>query len=182
MASNSLGRSRERGSNPAWAAIWILVGAISIALGARVNVSLEPVPMTLQTLAVLAVGGLLGARIGAGAAAAYLALVLLGAPILSNGDAAPGRAFLELKTAGYVVGFVPAAFLSGFAGRGVLFSLMVMATAHALILALGAAWLARFVGLSAAIEYGVTPFLWGALIKTVVAAALTEHFAQRKTP
>lgn len=160
--------------------LWIVLGAVSIALGARVNVSLEPVPMTLQTLAVLGVGGLLGARIGAGAALLYLFLVLLGAPVLSNGGTAQGAAFLELKSAGYVVGFIPAAFICGFAGRGVVSSLLIMALAHAVILAAGVAWLARSIGFSNAIEHGLTPFLWGALIKTIVAAALTEHFAQRR--
>lgn len=159
---------------------WIAVGALAIAIGARITVPSEPVPMTLQTLAVLGVGGLLGRRVGAGAALLYLVLILLGLPLLSSGSAAPGAAFLDLKSGGYVVGFIPAAFLAGFSGRSVLQSLLVMALAHVLILSLGAAWLASHIGWSAAVEHGVKPFLWGAVIKTFVAAALVQHFAERR--
>ncbi len=158
----------------------MVVGATAIAVCARITVPMEPVPMTLQTLAVLGVGGLCGARIGAGAATLYLVLVLIGAPLLSDGNAAPGTAFLDLKSAGYVVAFIPAAFMSGFAGRGVWTSLSVMALAHIAILALGGAWLATHIGGPAALEHGVEPFIWGAVVKTVVAAALVEHFAQRR--
>lgn len=135
--------------------------------------------MSLQTLAVLSFGGLAGGRIGAWAAALYLVLVLVGAPLLSNGIAAPGTAFLDLKSGGYVIGFIPAAFVAGFAGKGVAQSLAIMALAHLIILVVGAACLARHIGAPAALEHGVEPFIWGALVKTFVAAAVVEHFAGR---
>ncbi|MEM8710346.1 MAG: biotin transporter BioY, partial [Planctomycetota bacterium] len=75
---------------------------------------------------------------------------------------------------------IPAAFLSGFAGGGVLASLAVMTSAHALILIVGATWLAAHIGWRGAFAHGVTPFLFGALIKSVVAAACVEHFAGRR--
>ncbi len=157
-----------------------MIGAITIAIGARVTVPFEPVPMTLQTLAVLGVGGLLGRRVGTGAAALYLGLVLVGLPVLSDGTTAQGAAFLELKSGGYVVGFIPAAFIAGFSGRSVLQSLLVMALAHVVILAIGTSWLAYHIGWSSAFEFGLRPFLWGALVKTFVAAALVQHFVEKK--
>ncbi|MEM8713778.1 MAG: biotin transporter BioY, partial [Planctomycetota bacterium] len=66
--------NRDSGLGP-----WVVLGAASIAAGARVTVDMEPVPMTLQTLAVLIVGGLLGGRRGAWAATLYLGAVLAGA-------------------------------------------------------------------------------------------------------
>ncbi len=165
-----------------WGLAWIIVGAFAIAAGARVTVPFEPVPMTLQTLAVLGVGGLLGGRIGAGAAVLYLILVLLGLPLLSDGGSAPGRAFVDLKSGGYVVGFIPAAFIAGFAGRSVVQSLLVMAAAHVVILAMGVSWLASHIGWAPAVEHGLRPFLWGALVKTFVAAALVQHFVERRRP
>jgi biotin transport system substrate-specific component len=165
-----------------WLLCWAAVGALAIALGARVTVPFEPVPMTLQTLAVLGVGGLLGRGVGACATALYLGLVLAGLPVLSDGAAAPGSAFLELKSGGYVVGFIAAAFIAGFSGRSVLQSLLVMALAHVVILVIGTSWLAAHIGWRGAFEYGLRPFLWGALVKTVVAAALVQHFVERKRP
>lgn len=161
---------------------WAAAGAIAIAAGARVTVPFEPVPMTLQTLVVLGVGGLLGRRVGAAAAALYLGLVLAGLPVLANGATAAGSAFLELKSGGYVVGFIAAAFIAGFSGRSVLQSLMVMALAHVVILGIGTSWLAAHIGWQGALEYGLRPFLWGALVKTVVAAALVQHFVERRRP
>ena len=165
-----------------WGLLWITVGALAIAIGARAVLPFEPVPMTLQTLAVLGVGGLLGRRIGASAALLYLALVLCGLPLLADGNAAPAVRFLDLKSGGYVLGFVPAAFIAGFAGRGPLQSLFVMALAHVAILAIGVSWLAAHIGPAPAIEHGLQPFLYGALVKSFVAAALVQHFAMRRRP
>lgn len=162
--------------------LWTVAGALAIALGARVTVSFDPVPMTLQTLAVLGVGGLLGSRVGAGAALFYLGLVLVGLPLLSNGTTAPASAFLDLKSGGYVLGFIPAAFVAGYSGRNVLQSLLVMAAAHVVILAIGASWLAHHIGWSSAFEFGLRPFLWGAVVKTFVAAALVQHFVEWRRP
>ncbi len=58
----------------------IAAGALVVAASAQVTVPvpLSPVPMTLQPLAVLVVGGLLGAVNGAGALMLYVALGMLG--------------------------------------------------------------------------------------------------------
>ena len=58
------------------------LGAAIVALSAQVvvPVAFSPVPMTLQPLAVLIVGGLLGAPRGAAALALYLALGAVGLP------------------------------------------------------------------------------------------------------
>jgi biotin transport system substrate-specific component len=171
--------------------LWVLAGALVIAIGARVNIPLEPVPMTLQTLGVLVVAGIGGVRIGMGASALYLLLVVAGAPILSSGNAAPGRAFLDLKTAGYVVGFLPAAYACRFCGRdflGVQFkgtrlmgALAAMLLAHAIILAIGVAWLAHHIGLESAVDRGALPFLLGALIKSILAALIVHYFVNLRS-
>lgn len=163
-----------------WFLLWSVLGAFAIAAGARVTVPFEPVPMTLQTLAVLGVGGLLGGRIGASAAGLYLLLIVLGLPLLADGAKAGGAAFLELKSGGYVVGFIPAAFIAGFSSGGVFSSLLIMALAHVVILGIGTSWLAAHIGGNPAVEHGLRPFLWGAVVKTFVAAALVQHFAVRR--
>ncbi len=100
------------------AAVGLSLVAAGIALltaGSWLSVPFYPVPLTMQTLAVLLVGGLLGPRRGPAAVAGYLALGLAGTPVFHNGIGGP--AVLLGPTGGYLLGFVPAAFLMGLAAR-----------------------------------------------------------------
>ncbi len=133
-----------------------------------------PVPTTLQTLAVVVVGLAGGPRIGAGATLLYLLLAVLGLPILADGEAHGGWAFLDLKSAGYVVGFVPGAVLAGWLGHDQSLARAAGAglAAHAAVLAVGVTVLAVHLGPASAIEHGLLPFLVGAVAKGLAAAAL----------
>lgn len=70
------------------------------------------VPITLQTFAVALTGAVLGARRGALAVLLYLAVGLAGAPIFAGGTGGLGT--LARPTAGYLLAFPLAAFLTGF--------------------------------------------------------------------
>ena len=93
----------------------VLAGVGVLTVSAWLSVPFYPVPLTMQTLAVLLVGGLLGPRLGASAVAGYLAVGLMGAPVFHNGLG--GVAVFGGPTGGYLVGFLPAAFLMGLAVR-----------------------------------------------------------------
>jgi biotin transport system substrate-specific component len=96
----------------------IAAGALVVAVAAQVTVPvpLSPVPMTLQPLAVLAVGGVLGARAGAAVLVLYLMMGLIGLPVFAAGSAGIGR--LLGPTGGYLLAFPVAAALTGLvAGR-----------------------------------------------------------------
>lgn len=150
------------------------LGALCIAAGAQISVPLGPLPMTLQTLAVVLAGLVGGVRGGGLATGLYLLGVVLGWPILAGGAAAPGLAFLDLKSAGYVVGFVPAAVLVGWMGRGQPWWRMglVALAGHGVVLSVGAPVLAAFIGWGPALQHGVLSVLPGALVKSAVAASL----------
>jgi biotin transport system substrate-specific component len=156
------------------AALWSFAGALAIALGAQVSIPMVPVPTTLQTLAVVAVGLLGGPRVGGAAAALYLVLALLGLPILADGASHGGRAFLDLKSAGYVVGFIPGAAVAGWLGhdQSLVRAAGAGVVAHAAVLGVGVPVLAGHIGIAAAIEHGLVPFLFGAAVKGVGAAGL----------
>ncbi len=149
-------------------------GALAIALGAQISIPMVPVPTTLQTLAVVAVGLLGGPRAGVGAASLYLLLAVLGLPVLAEGARHGGWAFVELESAGYVVGFIPGAALAGWLGHGRSLARAAAAgvAAHAVVLAIGVSVLAVHIGVGPAVAYGLTPFLVGALVKGVGAAGL----------
>ena len=158
-------------------AIAIGLGTLLVALSAQVvvPVSFSPVPMTLQPLAVLAVGGLLGAAGGLSALLLYIVLGALGLPVFAGG----GAGFLHLvgPTGGYLLAFPIAAGVTGaLAGReprSPLRLLLACALGMVIIHTGGVAQLALLGGDPAlAIRVGFVPFLTGDLLKVGLAAAL----------
>src|SRR5947209_19459524 len=112
-------------------ALAVVLGAVLVALAAQVSIPLPgtPVPMTLQPMAVLLVGGLLGARLGALSMILYLAMGAAGLPVFTPSPLllpGIGRLFgqtggylLAYPTAAYAVGaIVPGLFLKSKAGSG----------------------------------------------------------------
>ena len=146
------------------------------ALAARVTIPLPftPVPVTLQVMAVLLAGLVLGPMGGAVSQLAYLAAVAAGLPLDARGL---GPAALLGPTAGYLLGFAPAASVTGWLARrlwGTRVGGFVAALAGvAVIYACGLAWLMPFAGsLGAAWELGAAPFILIDLGKALVAAAV----------
>ena len=158
----------------------IVVFAGLAAVCARINVPMVPVPMTMQTFAVLLAGAALGPWRGGVAVLLYLALGAAGLPVLSDG--ASGLEHFTGPTAGYLFAFPVAAALAGALyerARGVAARVGLLLAAHLLILAVGTAWLATAMGV-AAIAAGFTPFLIGALVKSGLVAACAA--ALRRLP
>ena len=150
-----------------------IVGAAVVALAAQARVPMEPVPTTLQTLAMFAIAAAFGPRVGAWTATVYLIAAWLGAPVLSGGDTFGVAGLLTSKTGGYVVAFVPAAWALGHVHRARWPTMLVAAVAaHALVLAIGGAWLAVHIGVGAAFEHGVQPFWIAALAKSALVPPL----------
>jgi biotin transport system substrate-specific component len=157
--------------------IAIGLGTLLVALSAQVVVPVPfgPVPMTLQPLAVLAVGGLLGAAGGLSALILYIGLGALGLPVFAGG----GAGFLHLvgPTGGYLLAFPIAAGVTGaLAGgepRSPLRVLLACALGMVIIHIGGVAQLALLGGDPVlAIRVGFVPFLTGDLLKVGLAAAL----------
>jgi biotin transport system substrate-specific component len=153
------------------------LGALLVAVSAQVVVPVpfSPVPMTLQPLAVLAVGGLLGAAAGVSALLLYIAMGALGLPVFAAG----GAGFLHLvgPTGGYLLAFPVAAgvtgALSGQLPRSPLRVLLACALGMVIIHAGGVAQLAVLGGdPSLAMRIGFVPFLTGDLLKVGLAAVL----------
>lgn len=155
----------------------IAIGTALLTLSAKINVPLPFVPMTMQTLVVVMLGAAYGARLGAATLVAYLAEGALGLPVFAGpvGGIAP----LVGPTAGYLIGFVAAAYLTGWlAERGFGGSIVklgaAMALGHLVILGCGFAWLAYGVRIGAEQAWlvGVVPFIAGTVVKTALGATL----------
>jgi biotin transport system substrate-specific component len=155
----------------------LLVGfSLFVALSAQPEIRLAYVPITLQTLAVLLTGVILGSRRGALALLLYLGQGAAGLPVFAGG--AGGIGYLLGPTAGYLFAFPLAAGLVGWlAERGwdrhILWTVLAMILGNLVIYLLGVSWLAVYIGsLSGAIANGMLPFLPGDLIKIAIAAAV----------
>ncbi|QND71348.1 biotin transporter BioY [Tardiphaga robiniae] len=152
-------------------------GVALLAVSAKINLPLPYVPMTLQTLVVLMIGAVYGWRLGTLTIIAYLAVGALGLPVFAG--PVGGLKPLTGATAGFLSGFVVAAFVTGwFSERGwdrsMVRLFVAMAIGHIVIMAMGFAWLAYGMKLGAEKAWlvGVMPFLAGALVKNTLGAIL----------
>ncbi|MBT7520476.1 MAG: biotin transporter BioY [Candidatus Marinimicrobia bacterium] len=156
----------------------IILGSFLIAVLAQISIPLPftPIPISAQTIGVILVGGLLGARRGAMAVLTYLMEGAIGLPVFAQMKA--GAHVLVGPTAGYLWGFVFAAFLIGYlAEKGWTVkptsSFFSCFAATTLILVLGTLYLAAFsVGFNEALIMGFYPFLVGDVVKSSICAGL----------
>ncbi len=151
----------------------VLGGTLFIAAAAQVSVG-WPVPITLQTLAILIVGLTFGSRLGAVTLMAYLAEGAMGLPVFSHGMSS---ANLVGPTAGFLFGFIGMAWLAGLAvekglARGIVSTALCGIVISALLYIPGLAWPAVVLGKTLPELWAgwMSPFLLGDAIKAVVAA------------
>ena len=169
-----------------WAvqAVLVLLGTLFVAGLAQITIKLPftPVPITGQTLGVLVVGGALGPGLGAASLLLYIAAAWAGLPFLAGGESA-GTGLLSpaatFPSAGYLWGFVLAAFLVGWLSRqgwdrSLRSSIGAMFLGEVVLYAVGVPWLmsALDVPLEKALEFGLYPFVIGDTLKLLLAAGL----------
>lgn len=158
-----------------------IIGAALLAISAKIRVPLPftPVPMTLQTIAIMGLGAAYGMRLGLATVLLYLAIGALGMDVFTSSTAEnSGIAYMMGGTGGYLVGFIIAMGVIGyFAERGwdrsivKLFGLMLFA--DAIMFGLGLLWLGNLVGWDKPVlEWGLYPFIVGDLVKIALASAL----------
>lgn len=157
-----------------------------------VKLPFTPVPITLQTLAVIISGAVLGSRWGALSQLEYVALGLSGVPVFAGGKAGLGH--LLGPTGGYLIGFIAGAFVSGLIvelWRGEKRTLPSFAAGVAGILAIylmGALWLSvwlsllqQMAGTKAILttwDLGIKPFILPDLLKVIIATGITPYSRQ----
>ncbi|GIK30291.1 MAG: biotin transporter BioY [Chloroflexi bacterium] len=155
----------------------IVAFAAFTAIAARVTIETGgPVPFTLQVLPTLLAGIVLGWRDGALSQAVYVAAIAAGLPLDAR---ALGTAALAGPTAGFLVGFIPAAAVAGFiaqAGGGSVWMRWVAGVYGLFVLyVIGVPWLSISAGLPLTDAFNaVMPFLGFDLIKALIAAGLAE--------
>jgi biotin transporter BioY len=170
-------RPSEKNSAVIYDIALVIGGSLIITLSAQLKVLLpfSPIPVTAQTFAVLMIGTLLGAKRGGLAALAYIIQGALGLPVFAFGGG-----FVELlgPTGGYLIGFIPAAYITGYLAqkgwdRRIGTTILAMILGNIVIYSFGLLWMSRLMGISKSVlSVGLYPFIVGDLVKIVLAAAI----------
>jgi len=156
--------------------VLIVGGAAFVGLSAQIAIPLPftPVPLTLQTFAVLLTGAALGSMRGVLAMGLYAVAGVVGLPWFAQGSSG-----FSAPSFGYIIGFIAAAFIvgriaEGGATRTPLRTAGLMVVGNLVIYAIGVTWLKFALGVdfATAITLGATPFLIGDAIKIAAAAGL----------
>jgi len=157
--------------------VLVLSFGLLTALSAQISFWIGPVPITGQTLAVLASGILLGSIRGAFSQIFYLLVGLTGLPFWFAAGGPLGVARLLGPTGGYLIGFVAAAFLAGKLAeigwaKTIKTAILAMIVGNIVIYFFGLAWLVHFLPLKGLFAAGLYPFLLGDLLKIFLAGLL----------
>ncbi|WP_318617403.1 biotin transporter BioY [Sporosarcina sp. YIM B06819] len=148
--------------------------AAIIGVLAQVTIPLPLVPITGQTLAIGLAATILGARYGTLSVLVYLCLGAIGVPVFAQMKA--GLGILMGPTGGYLIGFIPTAFIIGYFLEKTSFTLKNAIIANIIgmfvALILGTVWLKVVADISwlAAFAGGFTPFLIGGILKALMAS------------
>ncbi|RWB69899.1 biotin transporter BioY [Mesorhizobium sp.] len=170
----------QRGAASTFVDVTVVATAtLLVTLSARVSVPFYPVPMTLQTFAIIGLGFALGPWRAAATVLLYLAEGAVGLPVFAGTpEKGIGLAYMLGPTGGYLVGYVPAAALAGWAGRRDWGSKPLAASAAGLVAGAviyvpGLLWLGAVIGFDKPVlQYGLYPFIPGDVAKAVLAALL----------
>lgn len=148
--------------------------AAMIGIAAQITIKIPPVPFTGQTLAVMLTATILGKRYGTISVLLYVLMGIIGIPVYSG--MLSGLGVIFGPTGGYIVAFIPAAYLIGWMVEKLGYSTIASLTANIigamLVLLIGTVWLKFFGNLDwvSAFKGGMLPFIIPDILKASVSA------------
>ena len=161
--------------------LFIFIGTILLTISAKIKIPFYPVPMTMQTFVVLFLGISFGYKIGLATVGLYLLEGIIGFPVFSNSpEKGIGLIYFTGPTMGYLIGFLAAAFISGYMNYKtsfiVVFAKLIVSVS--IIYVLGIVWLGILIGWDKPLfEIGVFPFLLAELFKISILAILASKLS-----
>ncbi|MBU1175236.1 MAG: biotin transporter BioY [Alphaproteobacteria bacterium] len=166
----------------------VVFGTLLLAASAHVRIPFIPVPATLQSLTIALIAAAFGARLGVATVMLYIVEGLSGLPVFTNGA---GLAYVFSPTFGFILGWLPMAFIIGAAAdrglsRHMMLMLAIMIIGDAVSFGFGYAWLVALSGgaswideanvLGSAFDIAVKPFIVWDLLKLALAAVTVAGF------
>lgn len=149
----------------------VIFGISLMFLAAQVTVPLKPVPITLQTAAVLILALCYNKKDAMRSIIGFVALGTLGFPVFANFQAG-----LFKPTGGYILGMILCVYVvtslrEKFGEKGLVKLASYSIAGSICIYLLGLPWLAVFVGLENSIKFGLLPFILPGIVKAMFVAA-----------
>ena len=161
--------------------ILIIVGTLILTLSAKIQTPLAPIPITMQTFAVLFLGMAFGYKIATATVILYLVQGAIGLPVFAKGG---GLVYFQGPTSGYLFGFIIGAFVSGYfkINSGTLLTFVKLVFSVSFIYLFGLIWLwanlnffsGKELNFFQVFEVGARPFLIIETFKLLILAVLSE--------
>ncbi len=154
-----------------------LLGTLLIAIFAQISIDIDPVPITLQTVAVMLIGYRCSPMQAFKITTLYIALGTLGLPIFSGLSFGPQVLFGT--TGGYLIGFIASACFISYAmeklnGNSWLTMILLGLIATIITFIFGITWLGFLIGFEDAMTFGLFPFIIPGVAKVVMLTALLK--------
>jgi biotin transport system substrate-specific component len=154
------------------------MGVVGLALMSQITIPIHPVPITLQTVAVLFIGLTYNRRDAFLTMATYLALGVLGVPVFAAYKS--GLVHLLSPVGGYYIGFLAAVVMMAsvrekWERSDFIADISLSLLGSAVIYALGVLWLSKFIGINAAFMGGVVPFMIPGAVKAFMLTGLLKY-------
>ena len=157
----------------------VFFGSILLTISAKIKIPFYPVPMTMQTFVVLFLGMSLGFKMALAIVLLYLLEGLLGIPVFSNSpEKGVGFAYFTGPTMGYLIGFLFAAFFSGYLNfkTHIILIFLKLILSVFFIYLFGVIWLGYLIGWEKPIfQLGVAPFIYAELFKILLLTFLATN-------
>ncbi|MEO3430314.1 biotin transporter BioY [Pelagibius sp. CAU 1746] len=160
------------------ASLLAVVGSLFLWACAKIQVPFYPVPLTMGTFGVLAIGMAFGWRLGAATVILYLAEGAMGLPVFAGTpEKGIGLAYMAGPTGGYLLGYVMAAAACGWLAergwdRSVVTAALAMLVGNVVLYLPGVLWLGVLFGWDKPIlEWGLIPFIPGDVLKLALVSA-----------
>lgn len=156
----------------------ILIAFIGFSLlffCAQVSIPLQPVAITLHTVAMLIIGLTFSKADALRSVSIYLIVGALGAPVFANFSG--GIAKLIGPAGGYYVGFLLAVWVMCTLRERLSKSnmLWIAFAGQTTLYACGLSWLTAYVGIDKAIAFGLMPFILPGFVKSVLVASILSY-------
>ena len=159
-----------------------ILGSILLTISAKIKIPFYPVPMTMQTFAVLFLGIALGYKVGVATILLYLLEGIAGLPVFSNSpEKGVGVAYFVGPTMGYLIGFIFACFLAGYFkyNSNYLNNFLKILVSTSIIYFFGIMWLGNLIGWDKPIlQLGVFPFLLAEVFKILILTLLVNKISK----
>lgn len=155
------------------------LGAFLIAVYSQLEIPIQPVPITMQTLAIFLLGMTQGGRLAMHSVLFYLVAATIGLPVLAGGMANPY--WFCGPRAGYLISFLISAYVMGKLEeknqeQKIFSSCMHLLIGQLIMWVIGSSWLAMFIGMKKAILLGLIPFVPGSAVKIILALFAKKPF------